>query len=243
MISSSDHNSTGNKTLKWSIIALITSLSLVSCSKPQSPEANIQSSPSAKANLVSNKQDSPTLENLQKAYNGESNAHVMYLEFAKKADEEGYKEVANLFRAAAAAEAIHRDNHAKVIKEMGATPKNNITTPEVKSTADNLTKSLGGNLSSAIAGESYERDSMYPGFIKQAKTEGNQAALQTFTYALAAETQHAQLYNEAKSNLESWRNQTHPFYVCTVSGETYKDEASVAKCPSVAQGESYMKVN
>ena len=55
--------------------------------------------------------------------------------------------------------------------------------PEVKSTPENL--------KAAIAGETYERDTMYPGFIKQARVENNRDALQTFTYAKTAEAEHA----------------------------------------------------
>jgi hypothetical protein len=67
--------------------------------------------PSAKA------ESKTTLENMQAAYNGESNAHARYLAFAKPADQEGYGEVASLFRAAARAEEIHPGNHAVVIKK------------------------------------------------------------------------------------------------------------------------------
>ena len=63
-----------------------------------------------------------TVENLQTAFDGESNANAKYLAFAKKADEEGYLMVASLFRAAARAEEIHKNNHADVIKKMGAEP-------------------------------------------------------------------------------------------------------------------------
>jgi rubrerythrin len=241
MIRSFNLSSNLKKTTTFSILTILATLSLVGCTSPTTPEAKVE--PSTSQTQVSTQANSPTLENLQKAYNGESNAHVMYLAFAQKADEEGYKEVDTLFRAAAKAEEIHRDNHAKVIESMGAIPKNNITNPEVKSTADNLEKSLGGNLSAAIKGESYERDSMYPKFIKQAEAEGNQAAVQTFNYALAAETQHAQLYNEANQNLESWRNKTHPFYVCKVSGETAMDKTAMANCPPVESGESYIEIN
>ena len=52
-----------------------------------------------------------TLDNLVTAYNGESNAHARYVEFAKKADEDGYGQVASLFRAAARAEEIHAETH------------------------------------------------------------------------------------------------------------------------------------
>lgn len=241
MISSFNLHSNLKKTTTFSILTILTTLSLISCSSPTTPEAKVEST--TPQTQVSRTKDASTLDNLQKAYNGESNAHVMYLAFSKKADEEGYKEVANLFRAAAKAEEIHRDNHAKVIEAMGATPKNNITNPEVKSTSDNLEKSLGGNLSAAIKGESYERDSMYPKFIKQAQAEGDKPAVQTFSYALAAETQHAQLYNEAKNNLKSWRTKTHPFYVCKVSGETAIDKTAMSQCPSVKSGASYIEIN
>src|SRR5512132_4304578 len=63
-----------------------------------------------------------SLANLQAAYNGESNAHARYLAFAKKAEEDGYAGTAALFRAAARAECIHAENHAKVIRKLGAEP-------------------------------------------------------------------------------------------------------------------------
>src|ERR1035437_8259983 len=73
-----------------------------------------------------------TLANLQTAYNGESNAHAKYLEFAKQADSEGYGKVASLFRAAAAAEQIHLTCEAAVIKEAGTTPQADIKSAPVK---------------------------------------------------------------------------------------------------------------
>ncbi|MBZ8180652.1 rubrerythrin family protein [Oscillatoria salina] len=234
MMSSLKLYSTIKKTGTWTILASLATLSVVSCRQPETPQANIESSP-LETQEVSTQPDSPTLDNLQKAYNGESNAHVMYLAFANKADEEGYQKLASLFRAAAKAEEIHRDNHAKVIETMGALPKNTITDPQVKSTPENL--------KAAIKGESYERDTMYPEFISQAKIENNQAALQTLTYAQKAEAQHAQLYTEAKNNLDSWRTQTGPFYVCTISGETTIQKTATAECPAVEEGESYLEVN
>jgi rubrerythrin len=101
-----------------------------------------------------------TLENLQAAYNGESNAHAKYTLFAKKADAEGYCQVASLFRAAARAEQIHAQNHARVIRKLGAEPVATIEAHPVKSTRENL--------QTAIAGETYERDTMYPAFIQEA---------------------------------------------------------------------------
>jgi rubrerythrin len=164
-----------------------------------------------------------TLDNLQTAFNGESNAHARYVAFAVQADKEGYAELASMFRAAARAEEIHAANHAVVIRKMGGTPQANIVPAEVKLTSDNVVV--------AMKGEIYERDVMYPDFIKQARAEHNTDALQTFNYAKNAETEHARLYTEAKDNLPQMKTKGIVFYVCTVCGYTTK-KMDFEKCPS-----------
>ncbi|ACK72993.1 Rubrerythrin [Gloeothece citriformis PCC 7424] len=196
------------KTAKFLLFTTVGTLALMGCSQ-HTPVANVDSEIEQTAQNITYKHT--TLDNLQAAYNGESNAHLMYLAFAKKAEEEGYQGAASLFKAAARAEEIHRDNHAKVIQEMGATPRNSINTPVVKSTPENL--------ENAIKGESYEREEMYPEFIKQAQTEGKPKAVQTFIYASDAEAQHAQLYQQALQNLKTWKD-AKEFYICPLSGAT-----------------------
>jgi rubrerythrin len=154
-----------------------------------------------------------TLDDLQAAYNGESNAHARYLAFAQKADSDGYGQVASLFRAAARAEQIHLTNHAAVIRKMGVEPTATIEKPAVKSTRENLE-------GAANKGEAYERDTMYPEFIKQANGEGNQDAVLTFDLARKAEAQHFELFSQALEGLESMRGEGHIYYVCTVCGYT-----------------------
>ncbi len=61
-----------------------------------------------------------TIKNLLAAFEGESNAHVKYIAFADRADEDGLHGAASLFRAAGRAEQIHAANHARVIKQLGA---------------------------------------------------------------------------------------------------------------------------
>lgn len=102
-----------------------------------------------------------TLDNLQAAFNGERNANARYLAFAQKADEEGYGEVASMFRAAAKDEEIHANNHAAVIRQLGAEPVAHLEHARVRSTDENL--------KAAIEGEKYERDVMYPEFIEAAR--------------------------------------------------------------------------
>ncbi len=60
-----------------------------------------------------------TLEYLNTAFQGESNAAHCYEEFAKKADSEGHIQAARLFKAAAKAESISRENHKQAILALG----------------------------------------------------------------------------------------------------------------------------
>lgn len=164
-----------------------------------------------------------TLRDLQAAYNGESNAHVRYLAFAKQAEKEGYGDVASLFRAAAASEEIHLKGHAAVIRQLGAVPQAKIQKPVVKSTKVNLENS-------ASKGEAYERDTMYPRFIRQAKADGVPAAVQSFEYARAAEAEHFKLFTYALHHLNEMKGSGREYYVCTTGGYTMA-KLDASKCP------------
>lgn len=166
---------------------------------------------------------SKTLQNLQSAYNGESNAYAKYLEFAKRADSEGYSKVGSLFRAAAAAEEIHRTCEAAVIREMDAMPQAEVRLPPVKSTKQNLEDS-------ANQGEAYERDTMYPRFIRQARKDGNKEAAQCFNWARTAEAEHFKLFTAAARNLDKMKGGPTTYYVCSEGGYTMA-QLDAAKCP------------
>jgi rubrerythrin len=176
---------------------------------------------------------SKTLDNLMAAFNGESNANAKYIEFAKKADQEGFAGAAALFRAAAKAEETHARTHGEVIKKMGGTPKADIKLPEIKATADNL--------KAALEGETYERDKMYPEFIAEARAAGNKEALRAFNFAISAEAEHAKFYAQASANLQGWK-QAKTFFVCPVCGKTVV-AVDFAKCPvCFTPGEQYIKI-
>ncbi len=152
-----------------------------------------------------------TIKNLNAAFQGESNAHHRYALFAKKADEEGFSQVARLFRATSRAEEIHRDTHRQTIVKLGGTVEDfKLEEVTVASTAENL--------KSAIKGETYERDTMYPEFMARAKQDGSRDAVRTFLFALEAESQHAKLYTDALANLG--KNPAADYFVCTVCGNT-----------------------
>lgn len=110
----------------------------------------------------------------------------------------------------------------KQIKKMNATPKATIETPDVKSTKENL--------QATISGETYEKDTMYPAFIKQTKLDKNTKAAFLFKHAMAVEVGHAELYSQALSQLDSWKDSGKVFLVCQVCGYTTMDK-NIKKCP------------
>jgi rubrerythrin len=151
-----------------------------------------------------------TSENLKEAFAGESQANRKYLAFAKKAQEDGYPQVAKLFRAAAEAETVHAHAHFRVLGG-------------VKDTTENL--------EAAIEGEGFEFQHMYPNFLSEAETEGDKPAAYSFKNALAVEEIHHGLYTQALESVKEGSDlPENKIHVCLVCGNTvYGDPPD--KCP------------
>lgn len=149
-----------------------------------------------------------TSENLKTAFAGESMANHKYTAFARKADEEGFHQVARLFRAAAAAETVHAINHFK---------------------ADNGVGSTAENLKEGIRGENYEVVSMYPPMVEEAEKAGEKKALRSFSWALEVEKVHEALYTKALETLDQPAEE-FDYYVCPICGSTHERSAP-DKCP------------
>lgn len=155
--------------------------------------------------------ENKVLKHLMEAFAGESQANRKYQAFAKKAEAEGKKNAAKLFRAASDAEAIHAQKHLEVAGK-------------ILSTAENL--------KDAISGETYEYESMYPEFLKAAEDEGNKAAVRAFTFAMEAEKVHAKLYKDALENIDE--TEEVYYYLCPVCGNIEKavpDKCSICGTP------------
>ncbi len=163
-----------------------------------------------------------TLDNLQTAYLSEATAHRLYQQYAEKADEEGYQQLASMFRAIARGEEIHAANLAALINPSGSLPAPDPGEFVVKSTKENL--------QFAEADQVYETDVMYPAFIKQARQEKNERAAQVFNYALAAEPAHLAMYRQALKDLDGYRGNHVDFLVCPGCGRTTRSTKD-ATCP------------
>ncbi len=135
--------------------------------------------------------DSKTHTNLKEAFAGESQANRRYLYFAKVADVEGYPEIAGNFKETADGETGHAHGHLDYLKQVGD-PATGLP--------------IGGtekNLKSAVAGETYEYETMYPGMAKTARDEGYDDVAEWFETLAKAEKSHAGRFKKMLDVLKS----------------------------------------
>lgn len=162
-----------------------------------------------------------TTNNLKEAFAGESQASQKYLAFSRKAEKEGFRNIAALFRTAAEAERIHAEGHLGAMDGIGATAE---------------------NLKTAIAGETYEFTRMYPPMLKQAEAEGHKAK-RMFDYAAKAEAVHARLYQLALEAVQKGTDLPQDkIYLCPVCGNiefgTPPESCPICK----ARGSSFVQI-
>lgn len=163
-----------------------------------------------------------TEDNLKKAFAGESQAYQKYRAFAKKAEKDGFPNIARLFRATAEAEKIHAEGHLGALEGVGSTAE---------------------NLKAAIEGETYEFRQMYPPMLAEAEAEGSKAK-RMFGFAVKAEEVHAGLYALALEAAENGEDlSTAEFYLCPVCGHVEPGKPPEA-CPICGvKGARYVLVN
>jgi rubrerythrin len=130
-----------------------------------------------------------THQNLKDAFAGESQANRRYLYFAKVADVEGYPEVAGLFKDTADGETGHAHGHLDYLKQVGD--------PATGLPIGNTAK----NLKAAVAGETHEYETMYPGMAKTAREEGFADVAEWFETLAKAEKSHAGRFQKAHDTL------------------------------------------
>jgi len=130
-----------------------------------------------------------THQNLKDAFAGESQANRRYLYFAKVADVEGYPEVAGLFKDTADGETGHAHGHLEFLKQVGDPATGLPIGPTLK------------NLKAAVAGETHEYETMYPGMAKTAREEGFSEIADWFETLAKAEKSHAGRFDKAAKSL------------------------------------------
>ena len=177
-----------------------------------------------------------TIAALQYAQQRELLAHQRYVEFAGKANADGYKGVAYLFTAFAVSEGIHARNFERILKSLGASCDSTTPTVSMSDTKDNLITAANDEIDTI--------DNLYPETLKRLASENNTEAITYVRYALAAEKQHREMIQKVQRYTEGFFDRvvkaideiTSHYFVCQVCGSTLKkippDVCPICKSPS-----------
>ena len=155
---------------------------------------------------VSGIKGTKTLKNLKAGFIAESQAHLRNLAFAMKADQEGYSQVARLFRAIAEAEAVHAFNHLRLLGGVSSTQE---------------------NLESAFERENLASN-RYPQVVREANEEDNAGVATVLSYSRDVEKGHATLYKKALAYMMA--EDEVEYHVCQVCGYV-SDGVLPDECP------------
>ena len=166
-----------------------------------------------------------TLDNLQAAYAADADAQQQFAAYAVKADGEGYKGVATLFRALVKQQDIRAAKHSAILKKAGATVV-------AAKAAEVEAKSTKENLDAALQSLIKQRDVTYPQYAKQAESDKNASASMNFKGGAVVTGDAVKLVEQAAKDLNAWKA-AKTLRVCEVCAEIIADP-TVVKCPICA---------
>ena len=161
-----------------------------------------------------------TDENLQKVIASFTTASVRFSAYAEIAEEEGYRQIAKLFRAMAETQRIFAVNAMRVSGEFDKT--------EV-------------NLSAAIDAKTYEFTQLFPTFVEQADNDGNPVASTAFRAAAETTKGHVRILNVAQDNFG--RNKEIDYWVCGMCGKIESGDTPVSCRTCGAAREKFTKID
>lgn len=186
-----------------------------------------------------------TIQNLAKALIGESQARNRYTFYSKIAQKEGYQQIADIFL-------ITADNereHAKWLLRMISQLKKNIDEDLDELTVDGAVPTTLGNtvenIKAAIAGEHYERVTMYPEFAKIAEKEGFYDIATRLRAISTAEEHHEIRYKKLLNELENktvFKKKGKVNWVCKKCGYFHEGDAPPNVCPACSHPSNYFEM-
>ena len=184
-----------------------------------------------------------TLENLAKAFVGESQARNRYTMYSKIAKKEGYEQIAELFLVTADNEREHAKWAFRLINELKG---NDASFDElmIEAAVPTVQGTTVDNLKEAIAGEGYETTTMYPEFAKVAEEEGLPEIAARLRAIGEAEAHHQQRYEKLLKEVENgtvFKKDEEVEWVCRKCGYVHRGTEPPEKCPSCDHPSSYFE--
>jgi len=186
-----------------------------------------------------------TIENLTKAFIGESQARNRYSFYSKIAKKEGYEQIAEIFLVTAENEKEHASWFFKLIQELKGKSKENLDEIKVEAAAPTIFGTTAENLKSAIAGENYEHSVMYPEFAETAQKEGLPEVARRLRSIAKAEEHHEERYKKLLKEVEAgtvFKKTKEAYWVCRECGYVHYGTEPPERCPSCDHERSYYQI-
>lgn len=186
---------------------------------------------------------SQTLENLAKAFVGESQARNRYTFYAKVAKKEGYEKINEIFLLTADNEKEHAKWLMRMINQLTKNSRETIPIPEAP--VPTVLGDTATNLKSAIAGETYETETMYPGFADVAEQEGYPDIAKRLRAIAKAEAHHKQRYEKILKEVENnsfFKKEEKVYWVCRECGYIHEGIEPPEACPSCGHPKAYFEL-
>jgi len=186
---------------------------------------------------------SQTLKNLAKAFVGESQARNRYTFYAKVAKKEAYEKINEIFLLTADNEKEHAKWLMRMINQLTKNSGETITIPEAP--VPTVLGDTVANLKSAIAGETYETETMYPGFADVAEQEGYSDIAKRLRAIAKAEAHHKQRYEKILKEVENnsfFKKEEKVYWVCRECGYIHEGIEPPEVCPSCGHPKAYFEL-
>jgi rubrerythrin len=186
-----------------------------------------------------------TIENLTKAFIGESQARNRYTIYSKIARNEGFEQIAEIFLLSADNEREHAKWEFTLINELKKKSKENLDEIKVEASAPTILGTTAENLKAAIAGENYEHTKMYPEFADVAEKEGFPEIAKRLRSIALAEKHHEERYRKLLKEVEAgtvFKKDKEVWWVCRECGYMHFGKQPPEKCPSCDHAKSFYQV-
>ena len=186
-----------------------------------------------------------TLQNLTKAFVGESQARNRYTFYAKVAKKEGYEQIAGIFSETAEQEKVHAKRLFEHISELQEELGQSGQAIKVETEAPTVYGTTAENLTAAMAGEHYEYSEMYPEFVKVAEEEGLEKIAARLRSIAEAEKHHEERYKKLFIQLDSetvFEKAEETTWVCRECGYVHTGKTPPTKCPACDHPMAYYQV-
>lgn len=186
-----------------------------------------------------------TIQNLTKAFIGESQARNRYSFYAKVAKKEGFEQISEIFLQTAEQEKVHAKRLFEHLQELKKKTKEKLNEIKVEVSASMIYGNTIENLKAAIAGENYEYTSMYPEFAKVAEKEGFIKIAKRLSAIAVAESHHEERYKKLLKEVKAgtvFKKEKKIWWVCMECGYVHFSKQPPTKCPSCDHVISFYQV-